>query len=139
MLASFDAPTSVQSERRITIDVLDMEDCADCQSGKTFIAMTLAALARAAGQLRAAGMDVEVRTSRVTTAELSRAMCGDSASTLACFAQLSDASWATAVHAIAAEILAAGRLSLGMGPNRTASPLSCCAQDNMVPCCAGRG
>lgn len=135
MLASLDNPTEVLEGRRITIDVLEMEDCAVCRGGNSFIAMTLAALSRAAGQLRAAGADVEVRTSRVTAAEVSRSMCGDSASTLrvngrnvffppgtptACFAKLNDASWATAVHAIAAEILAAGRLSLGMRPNRTA-------------------
>ncbi len=135
MLASLDNRTEVLEDRRITIDVLDMEDCASCPGGKTFIAMTIGALARAAAQLRAAGVDVEVRTSRVTAPELSRAMCGGSASTLrvngrnvtfppgaptACFAPHGDASWATAVHAIAAEILAAGRLSLGMQPNRTA-------------------
>ena len=135
MLASLDNPTEVLEGRRITIDVLDMEDCASCPGGKTFIAMTLAALARAAGQLRATGVDVEVRTSRVTAPELSRAMCGGSASALrvngrnvtfprgaptACFAQHDDASWAPSVHAITAEILAAGRLSIGMRPNRTA-------------------
>ena len=135
MLASLDNPTEVVEGRRITIDVLDMEDCASCPGGKTVIAMTLAALARAAGQLRSTGMDVEVRTSRVTAPELSRAMCGGGTSAVrvngrsvtfppgaptACFAQHDDASWAPSVHAIAAEILAAGRLPLGMRPNRTA-------------------
>lgn len=153
MLASLDTPTSSRRGRRITIDVLDLDDRADRPGDDTVAAATLAALARAAALLRAAGLDVEVRKGRITPENLGRARCAGHAPTVrvngrdvapatgtpaACAGNQGDVSWAMTVDAIVSEILAAGSpTAVRALRHREAAPVPCCSRDTVVPCCAG--